>query len=114
MYTIGIDVGGTNLKAGLVNESFDIVATKKMPLVWVSPEKFAEDLCALAAALVEEKDGSYVWKKNPFAVLEKIGGDLVESTVSMSRSLGNNPQSVGKEPNIWKTLYMTVAFETMA
>ena len=32
----------------------------------------------------------------------------------MSRSLGNNPQSVGKEANLWKTLYMTVAFETMA
>ena len=54
MYTIGIDVGGTNLKAGLVNETFDIVATKKMPLVWESPEKFAEDLCVLATGLVEE------------------------------------------------------------
>ena len=54
MYTIGIDVGGTNLKAGLVNETFDIVATKKMPLVWESPEKFAEDLCGLATGLVEE------------------------------------------------------------
>ena len=63
---------------------------------------------------IEEKDGQYRWKKNPFAVLEKVGADLVESTVSMSRSLGNNPQSVGKEANIWKTLYMTVAFETMA
>ena len=54
MYTIGIDVGGTNLKAGLVNEAFEIVATKKMPLVWESPEKFAGDLSALAAWLVEE------------------------------------------------------------
>ena len=39
---------------------------------------------------------------------------MVDSTVSMSRSLGNNPQSVGKEPNIWKTLYMTVAFQIMS
>ena len=79
-----------------------------------SPNGFIYPILGAFRALVEEKDGSYVWKKNPFAVLEKIGGDLVESTVSMSRSLGNNPQSVGKEPNIWKTLYMTVAFETMA
>ena len=32
MYDIGIDVGGTNLKAGLVDENYRIVATKKMPL----------------------------------------------------------------------------------
>ena len=36
MYTIGIDVGGTNLKAGLVNEASEIVATSKMPLIWQS------------------------------------------------------------------------------
>ena len=30
MYTIGIDVGGTNLKAGLVNDRFEIEATAKM------------------------------------------------------------------------------------
>ena len=54
MYTIGIDVGGTNLKAGLVNEAFEIVDAKKMPLVWEAPEKFAGDLCALATALVEK------------------------------------------------------------
>lgn len=71
-------------------------------------------LGAFRAAVREEKDGKYCWKKNPFAILEQVGGDMVDSTVSMSRSLGNNPQSVGKEPNIWKTLYMTVAFQIMS
>lgn len=52
-------------------------------------------------------------QKNPYAVLEKAGADMVESTVSMSRSLGNDPQSVGKDQNIWKTLYMTVVMEGM-
>ena len=79
-----------------------------------SPNGFIYPILGAFRALVEEKDGQYRWKKNPFAVLENVGADLVESTVSMSRSLGNNPQSVGKEANIWKTLYMTVAFETMA
>lgn len=79
-----------------------------------SPNGFVYPILGAFRALIEEKDGYYCWKKNPFAVLEKVGADLVESTVSMSRSLGNNPQSVGKEPNIWKTLYMTVAFESMA
>ena len=52
MYTIGIDVGGTNLKAGLVNEASEIVATRKMPLVWQSQEKLAaaESLAAKLGA----------------------------------------------------------------
>ena len=59
------------------------------------------------------KDGVYPWKTNPFAILDEVGPDLVESTVSMSRALGNNPQSTGKDVNLWKTLYMTVAFAAM-
>ena len=39
MYYVGIDVGGTNLKAGLVDESYRLVATKKMPLQFVSMEQ---------------------------------------------------------------------------
>ena len=54
MYTIGIDVGGTNLKAGLVNEAYEIVATSKMPLVWQSQEKLAGDLSALAEDAAEK------------------------------------------------------------
>ena len=79
-----------------------------------SPNGFIYPILGAFRALVEERDGQYSWKKNPFAVLEKVGPDLVESTVSMSRSLGNNPQSVGKDANIWKTLYMTVAFCAMS
>ena len=78
-----------------------------------SPNGFIYPILGAFRALIEEKDGVYCWKKNPFAVLEKVGADMVESTVSMSRSLGNNPQSVGKDQNIWKTLYMTVAMEGM-
>lgn len=54
MYYIGIDVGGTNLKAGLVNESYRIVATKKMPLEFESMEQMGETLAKMALALVEE------------------------------------------------------------
>lgn len=78
-----------------------------------SPNGFIYPILGAFRALVEEKDGIYCWKKNPFSVLEKLGADMVESTVSMSRSLGNNPQSVGKDQNIWKTLYMTIAMESM-
>ena len=54
MYTIGIDVGGTNLKAGLVSDSCEITAARKMPLVWESQEKLAADLAELAEGVVRD------------------------------------------------------------
>ncbi|MFR3728374.1 AIPR family protein [Lacrimispora sp.] len=106
----GATKGVTTPKAGQVfkskfmNEEIEVL----------SPNGFIYPILGAFRALVEEKDGSYFWIKNPFSVLNNIGPDLVESTVSMSRSLGNNPQSVGKDANMWKTLYMTVAFALMS
>jgi len=54
MYYIGIDVGGTNLKAGLVDENYRIVAAKKIPLEFVSMEQMGETLAGMALELVEE------------------------------------------------------------
>ena len=53
MYYIGIDIGGTNLKAGLVDESYQITATKKQPLQFLSMEQMGETLADMAIALVE-------------------------------------------------------------
>lgn len=55
MYTIGIDVGGTNLKAGLIDGAGEIAAVEKRPLRWVSQEVFAGELVELADALVAKK-----------------------------------------------------------
>lgn len=84
------------------------------PLEVASPAGFIYPILGAFRALLEEKDGVYTWKSNPFDVLERVGADLVESTVAQSRALGNNPQSVGKDTNIWKTLYMTVAMTLFA
>ena len=46
---IGIDVGGTNLKAGLVDESGHLVAVERTPLDFQSPEQFAAATAHLAA-----------------------------------------------------------------
>lgn len=54
MYYIGIDIGGTNLKAGLVDESYCITATKKQPLQFTSMEQMGETLAKMAIGLVEE------------------------------------------------------------
>lgn len=55
MLYIGIDVGGTNLKAGLVNEKGEILATEKTPLgAFPGPEGFARTLAGLAEAVLRK------------------------------------------------------------
>lgn len=83
------------------------------PLDCMSPTGFLYPILGSFRALLQEKDGVYRWKRNPFQILEEVGPELVETTVERSRSLGNNPQSVGKDSGNWKTLYMTVAFRLM-
>ena len=51
MYFIGIDVGGTNLKAGLVDEAGNIVEVERIPLDYKDPEQFAEVVAGLAKAV---------------------------------------------------------------
>lgn len=52
---VGIDVGGTNLKAGLVDETGRIVAAERRPLgTFQGPEAFAADLALLASAAAEK------------------------------------------------------------
>lgn len=94
---------GTELKSKFHQKQMDVQ----------SPNGFIYPILGAFRALLKEENGAYAWKTNPFAILEKAGPDLVESTVSMSRSLGNNPQSTGKDVNLWKTLYMTVAFAAL-
>lgn len=52
---IGIDVGGTNLKAGLVDEAGNIVKVERIPLNFQGPEKFAETLAELSKKVIQEK-----------------------------------------------------------
>ena len=52
---IGIDVGGTNLKAGLVDEAGNIVKVERVPLDFQGPERFAEILAELSKRVIQEK-----------------------------------------------------------
>lgn len=82
MLYIGIDVGGTNLKAGLVDETGNILAVKRRPLDFRGPEQFAADVAQLAAAAAH-KGGvapealEYVGMGLPGAV---SGGDILFTT----------------------------------
>lgn len=76
---IGIDVGGTNLKAGLVDEKGTILAVERTPLDFRGPESFAATLASLAEAVmasggVTAKEVEYVGVGIPGAV---SGGDIL-------------------------------------
>ncbi len=76
---IGIDVGGTNLKAGLVDETGKILAVERTPLDFQGPETFAKTLAGLAENVlrkggVDLGDVEYVGAGIPGAV---AGGDVL-------------------------------------
>ena len=82
MLYIGIDVGGTNLKAGLVDETGKILAVERCPLNFQGPEQFAEDVARLAVSAagkggVAPESLAYVGMGLPGAV---SGGDILFTT----------------------------------
>ena len=54
MYYIGVDVGGTNLKAGLVREDGQILAVERTPLAFENPEQFARTLAQLGQSVLHQ------------------------------------------------------------
>ena len=54
MYYIGIDVGGTSLKAGLVREDGQILAVERTPLAFENPEQFARTLAQLGQSVLHQ------------------------------------------------------------
>lgn len=73
---IGIDVGGTNLKAGLVDKTGKIVKVERIPLEFRGPEAFAETLAELSKKVLQE-DVKWVGVGLPGAV---DGGDVLFTT----------------------------------
>lgn len=79
-----------------------------------SPKGFLYPIIGAFRALVElDGNGLYKWSVSPFSVLDKIGPELVFSTVERSRQNGNNPNKTGKDVTFWPTLYMRVMMEKM-
>ncbi len=55
MYRIGIDLGGTNIAVGLVNEKFEILSKKSTPTLTGRPnEEIVADIAALCEAVCKE------------------------------------------------------------
>ncbi len=54
--------------------------------------------------------GKYYWVEDPLAVWKRCKNDLVSKIMTFTLSIGDNPNKVGKDSNIWDLSYMTVAF----
>ena len=80
MYTIGIDLGGTNIAVGLVDENYNIVKKISTPtLASRGPEEITKDMAALSRRVCEEcgvdlvRDGVKVGIASPGTVNPKTG-----------------------------------------
>ena len=75
---IGIDIGGTNLKAGLVDRDGTILAVERAPLDFQGPAAFAKTLADLSREVMRPGDRvEYVGMGLPGAV---SGGDVLYTT----------------------------------
>ena len=55
MYRIGIDLGGTNIAAGIVNENFEIICKASIPTGADRPaEEIAADMAAICHTVCEK------------------------------------------------------------
>ncbi len=79
MFTIGIDLGGTNIKAGLCDASLNIIDKDSIPTLANRPgEEIVRDMAALAEKIIERNnlkisDIEYVGIATPGAVNTKNG-----------------------------------------
>ena len=101
--------GSTKGVSGSVNSRKYLSKFLSREMDYSTPTGFIYPLLgALRALIVLKEDGYYDWEMDPFAVMDQLGPKLVSATVDRSRTLGNNPQSVGKDRGHWQTLHMMV------
>lgn len=92
-----------------------IVAKSKFcqaELQYKIPDGIIYPVIAAFRSLVEtdDKTNKLVWKNNtsPLIVWEKVKTELASKIMNFANSIGDNPNAVGKDSNIWDLTYMTV------
>jgi hypothetical protein len=55
----------------------------------------------------------YEWKqgRNPIQIWDKCKGNIASQIMNFAAAIGDNPNTVGKDPNIWNLAYMTVLLQ---
>lgn len=95
-YRVGIDLGGTNIKAGIVNEEYQIVREASVPtLVMRSPEEVMDDMAELVEQLlsrekIEKKDVLGVGIGSPGMI------DAIHKVVVYSNNFGWENIAIGE------------------
>ncbi len=56
MYYIGVDLGGTSIKAGLVSEDCEIIQTLTAPTIADNPDKILKDIASLSLDLIKNQN----------------------------------------------------------
>lgn len=81
-------------------------------LCYKVPDGLAYPTVAAFRALVDydASTGKYCWKhgKDPIAVWDACKGELTTKIMNFASAIGDNPNAVGKDANIWDLAYMTV------
>lgn len=79
------------------------------------PDGFVYPILSGFRALVELDDESdkYRFKKDPKEVWEITKQDIAKKVMSQASTIGDNPNAVGKDPNTWDFIYMTVLLEIL-
>lgn len=81
-------------------------------LEFKSPRSFVLPILSSFRALVaEDENGFYKFEANPFEYYEDLGSQMIKNTVERSRTLGNNPNALGKDTGHWRDLYNLVDLE---
>ncbi|MGH9713577.1 MAG: AIPR family protein [Candidatus Acidiferrales bacterium] len=68
-------------------------------------------MLAAFRALVQIDNGEASWLVDPKEVYERIGGRLIRILYETSTLVGNNPNAVGKNENVYRQLYDAVDLE---
>lgn len=94
--------------SGDANKGKNLSKFYQQEMNYLTPTGFLYPILGAFRALLKVDDkGYYNWISDPFAVMDELGKELVCTTVDRSRTLGNNPQSFGKDKGHWRTLFIT-------
>ena len=76
------------------------------------PDGIMYQVVAAFRSLVKfnESTGKYEWNSgvNPLKIWDKCKTELASKVMSFASSIGDNPNAVGKDQNVWDLAYMTV------
>lgn len=94
----------------------NVVGTSKFnenDLTYKVPDGIVYPVLAAFRALLDYDDESekYYFKKEPKKVWEDVKVSMARKIMDFASSIGDNPNAVGKDSNIWGLAYMTILIE---